>query len=253
MPPLGILVCLVLLLHPLFSQSQVPGTRDIIQEFPEFTKEESDERRDSMDFEYTRIVALSLHGGYNVLVGGLNQTITSGAAVDIALNYFMYTQNAIVIYAGTSFAGISVNGTQNYTDLDGQPQTATLRYTGDLTMYRFALGYRYYFGHPASPTIFSAIGLNAELAGGILMRFERYSIQEDGPKHPGLAFFSDISPIFIFSVGVEFPFVFEDTYFGLRLGYQLSFLSDDSGQGYVNEPRDADWFPLSAYLMIHLD
>lgn len=235
-------------------RAQIPGTKDIFQEFPEFTKEEDDERRDSLDFEYSRVVALALHGGYSALSGGLAQTMGNSGTFDLTFNYFMYTQNVIVLSAGVAFANLDVAGTQNYAGLDNKLyNNQPLKYVGTVNMYRFALGYRYYLGHPAYPNIFSFLGLNVELAGGMLLRFERYTIIQNGPQHPGLLHFGDTSPIVALTTGMEFPFLLEDLFFGLRVGYQLALLSDEGDRGFVGEARDGDWFLGNAYVMLHLE
>jgi hypothetical protein len=239
---------------PRVGAAQIPGSVDIIQEFPDFAKEENDERQDSIDFEHSRVVAFSFHGGYDLIQGGLSSSMTNGASIDVALNYFMYAQSAFVLRVGTAFADLDVAGLETYPGLDGLlHENEPLRYIGGVTMYRFTMGYRHYFGHPAYPSLFSFLGLNAELGAGIMLRFERYTILENGPEHPGLLNFSDMSPIIMVSVGVEFPFLIEDIYLGVRGGYQLSLLSDEGDLGFVGENRDADWLNFTAYVMVHLE
>lgn len=251
---LGMILMLWAGLFPPLTHAQIPGSKDVFQEFPEFTKEEDDERRDSIDFEHSRSVALALHGGYSLITGGLAQSMSNSSSIDLAFTYFMYTQNAIVLYLGTGFAGLNVAGTQNYAGLDGKLyKNQPLKYVGTVNMYRVALGYRYYLGHPAYPNIFSFLGMNLELAGGMLWRFERYTITENGPQHPGLLHFGDTSPVIALTLGLEFPFLLESLYFGVRAGYQLALLSDESDIGFVGEPRDGDWFLTNAYVMLHLE
>jgi len=236
------------------SHAQVPGTEDIIKEFPEFTRELQEERRELLNFEYARVISFSFYGAFDVLIGGLAQTMSNNASFLISFEYYMFAQSVIVIRAGFSEASLAVAGLEDYVDINGVLQVnQPLVYEGSVTMYPITIGYRYYFGHPAYPNFLTLIGLNAELSGGILIREESYTILQDGPNHPGLLFFKDISPIFTLTAGLEFPIVDRSIYFGLRGGFTLALLTDNALGGYVNEPRDGNWATASAYVMVHLE
>jgi hypothetical protein len=234
--------------------AQIPGTVDITKEFPEFTRELTEERAEMMDFEVSRTVSVSGHLGFDLLLGGLSRTQSNHFAFGLSLDYFVHTQLALSLTGGIASASLAVSGLQDYVGTDGVSRTRQpLSYRGTVSLYPVYIGLRYYLGHPAYPNLFTFLGLNIELLSGVLIRREAYTLLTTGPSHPGLKFFSDISPILGFQTGVEFPILPNRLYLGFRGGYVLALLTDEGQRGYVGEARDGDWMALSSYLMVRLD
>lgn len=245
---------LMTVLVPVTARSQIPGTKQIMEEFPGFSEEFEGEREDMIDFVYSRTVALSVHTSYNVLVGNLSDTQDHDFSVSGSLTYFIRTQFAVVIKGGYSQADLTVDGVQSYTDTYGNAQLARLKYTGMVRMIPATVGFRYYFGHPAHPNLLTWSGIHFGVAGGVLIREETKDKDGliTGPNHPGITPLKDISPIVHFYGGFEVPLLDTGFHIGVNVGYLLAFLSDENEVDEVGNERDGDWFTVSGYLMAQL-
>ncbi len=237
------------------AHGQIPGTKDIIKEFPEFTSETDREQEDIIDFEFSRLVGIAFHGNFDFVVGGISKIMENSARGTFSLEYFMTTQTAAIVQIGFSRTTTKVAG-QTTVVFNGANEVRDLSFDSEVDLMRGTLGFRFYLGHPAFPSFLYAVGLHAELGGGAILRREKFKNGVLSGGLTGIIFkldnVSDINPAIYINLGFEIPLVDQRVYLGGQFGYTLAFLSGEGEKGKAGEDRDGDWATIGIYVMAHL-